>query len=128
MLDRDSRSGLWPLSAQALLHCLCGCGALGGILPASASAGECLCAALWTWIATGNFGISFGLYSSRFTPDASCDHVRRDFSFTVLDQNTAHDKDYSRFFAYMNLFVASMLLLIFGSNLLVLYLGWEGVG
>jgi NADH-quinone oxidoreductase subunit L len=38
------------------------------------------------------------------------------------------DDGYARFFAYMNLFVASMLLLVLGSNLLVLYAGWEGVG
>ncbi len=35
---------------------------------------------------------------------------------------------YARFFAYMNLFVASMLVLVLGDDLLVLYLGWEGVG
>ena len=38
------------------------------------------------------------------------------------------DEGYSRFFAYMNLFVASMLILVLGNNLLLLYLGWEGVG
>ena len=38
------------------------------------------------------------------------------------------DDGYSRFFAYMNLFVASMLILVLGNNLLLLYLGWEGVG
>jgi NADH-quinone oxidoreductase subunit L len=35
---------------------------------------------------------------------------------------------YSRFFAYMNLFVGSMLTLVMADNLLLLYLGWEGVG
>ena len=35
---------------------------------------------------------------------------------------------YARFFAYMNLFVASMLTLVLADNLLLLYLGWEGVG
>ena len=39
-----------------------------------------------------------------------------------------HDEGYSRFFAYMNLFVASMLMLVLADNLLLLYLGWEGVG
>ena len=39
-----------------------------------------------------------------------------------------HDEGYSRFFAYMNLFVASMLTLLLADNLLLLYLGWEGVG
>ncbi|MGB0956044.1 MAG: NADH-quinone oxidoreductase subunit L [Panacagrimonas sp.] len=38
------------------------------------------------------------------------------------------DDSYARFFSYMNLFVASMLLLVLGDNLLFLYLGWEGVG
>lgn len=35
---------------------------------------------------------------------------------------------YSRFFCYMNLFVAAMLILLLGDNFVVLYLGWEGVG
>ncbi len=38
------------------------------------------------------------------------------------------DEGYSRFFAYMNLFIASMLILVLADNLLLLYLGWEGVG
>ncbi|MFL5747848.1 MAG: NADH-quinone oxidoreductase subunit L [Niastella sp.] len=38
------------------------------------------------------------------------------------------DADYARFFACMNLFVCSMLLLVMADNLLLLYLGWEGVG
>jgi NADH-quinone oxidoreductase subunit L len=38
------------------------------------------------------------------------------------------DRDYSKFFLYMNLFVASMLILVLGSNLLVTFVGWEGVG
>lgn len=40
----------------------------------------------------------------------------------------ARDEGYSRFFASMNLFVGSMLVLVLADNLLVLYLGWEGVG
>ena len=38
------------------------------------------------------------------------------------------DRDYARFFACMNLFVGSMLLLVMADNLVLLYLGWEGVG
>ncbi|HEX2969703.1 MAG TPA: NADH-quinone oxidoreductase subunit L [Bacteroidales bacterium] len=38
------------------------------------------------------------------------------------------DEGFSRFFAYMNLFVGSMLILVLADNLLLLYLGWEGVG
>jgi NADH-quinone oxidoreductase subunit L len=38
------------------------------------------------------------------------------------------DEGYARFFAYMNLFMAAMLILVLADNLLLLYLGWEGVG
>lgn len=38
------------------------------------------------------------------------------------------EEGYSRFFAYMNLFIGAMLILVMGDNLLLLYLGWEGVG
>ena len=40
----------------------------------------------------------------------------------------ADDDGFARFFAYMNLFVGSMLVLVLAENLLLLYLGWEGVG
>src|SRR5580704_15006073 len=40
----------------------------------------------------------------------------------------AHDPGRRKFFGYMNLFVASMLLLVLADNYLVLYVGWEGVG
>ena len=40
----------------------------------------------------------------------------------------AHDPDRRRFFAYLNLFVAAMLLLVLADNYLALYVGWEGVG
>ena len=40
----------------------------------------------------------------------------------------AKDRGYHRFFAYLNLFIFSMLVLILGDNLAVLFVGWEGVG
>jgi NADH-quinone oxidoreductase subunit L len=40
----------------------------------------------------------------------------------------AHDPRRRRFFAYLNLFVAAMLLLVLGDNYVALYVGWEGVG
>ncbi|PWV46569.1 NADH-quinone oxidoreductase subunit L [Chitinophaga sp. S165] len=39
-----------------------------------------------------------------------------------------HDRDYARFFASMNLFVCAMLTLVMADNLVLMYLGWEGVG
>jgi NADH-quinone oxidoreductase subunit L len=43
-------------------------------------------------------------------------------------ESMIESEGYSRFFAYMNLFVASMVTLLLADNLLLLYLGWEGVG
>ena len=40
----------------------------------------------------------------------------------------AHDKSYSRYFTYLNLFCFAMLMLVLGQNLVVLFVGWEGVG
>jgi len=40
----------------------------------------------------------------------------------------SHDRDYSRYFAYLNLFTFSMLMLVMADNYLLLFLGWEGVG
>ena len=40
----------------------------------------------------------------------------------------AEDASYARFFAYLNLFVTAMLVLVLGDNLVVLFIGWEGVG
>jgi NADH-quinone oxidoreductase subunit L len=40
----------------------------------------------------------------------------------------AHDEDYARFFAYLNLFCGAMLILVLGDSLPVMFIGWEGVG
>ncbi|MCA9754528.1 MAG: NADH-quinone oxidoreductase subunit L [Candidatus Eisenbacteria bacterium] len=40
----------------------------------------------------------------------------------------SHDRGFTRFFAYLNLFTFAMILLVLGDNLIVLFVGWEGVG
>ncbi len=40
----------------------------------------------------------------------------------------SHDKGFPRFFSYLNLFIFSMLLLVLGSNYIIMFIGWEGVG
>jgi NADH-quinone oxidoreductase subunit L len=84
---------------------------------------------LWQWISVGSFSPSLS-----FTIDALSVVmilVVTGIGFLIHLYSTrfmADDEGYSRFFAYMNLFVGSMLILVMASNLLLLYLGWEGVG
>ncbi len=84
---------------------------------------------LWQWLHAGSFAPRFAL--------------RLDgLSLTMLGVVTGvgfiihlfaswymrGDESYARFFSYMNLFIASMVFLVLGDNLLFLYFGWEGVG
>jgi len=84
---------------------------------------------LWTWMSVGDFNIGFNL-------------VLDGLSLTMLSVVTGvgflihmfaswymrGEEGYSRFFAYTNLFIASMVVLVLADNLLLMYLGWEGVG
>src|SRR5579863_5115571 len=84
---------------------------------------------LWTWIDVGGFQPHIALYLDSLSLVMMV--VVTCVSFLIHWYSTefmAEDKGYSRFFAYMNLFVASMIVLLLGDNLLLLYLGWEGVG
>jgi NADH-quinone oxidoreductase subunit L len=84
---------------------------------------------LWQWIDVGGFSPSIS-----FTLDALSVVmilVVTGVGFLIHLYSTrfmAGEEGYARFFAYMNLFVGSMLILVLASNLLLLYLGWEGVG
>lgn len=84
---------------------------------------------LWTWMAVGDLQVNLSLYLDGL-------------SLTMLSVVTGvgffihlfaswymrGEEGYSRFFAYTNLFIASMLFLVLGNDLLFVYLGWEGVG
>jgi NADH-quinone oxidoreductase subunit L len=45
-----------------------------------------------------------------------------------MDDDHREDRGFARFFCYLNLFTFSMLMLVLGDNLLLMFLGWEGVG
>jgi NADH-quinone oxidoreductase subunit L len=85
--------------------------------------------ALWQWFETD--GLSIGM---SFRVDALSLVFLIIITFVgalIHIYSTAfmrHDLDYARFFACMNLFVMSMLVLVMADNLVLLYLGWEGVG
>ena len=84
---------------------------------------------LWQWMDVGGFSVAIRLYFDGLAMVMV--GVITGVGFLIHLYATgymADERDYSRFFAYMNLFVFAMLMLVLGDNLLVLFLGWEGVG
>jgi NADH-quinone oxidoreductase subunit L len=84
---------------------------------------------LFDWVSAGSFKVSAGMlldplslaFVLLVTFVGSLIHV---YSVAYME----HDPDRRRFFAFLNLFVASMLLLVLADSYLLLYVGWEGVG
>jgi NADH-quinone oxidoreductase subunit L len=84
---------------------------------------------LWSWVNVGSFNPSIAFH---------LDALSLIFIFVITFvgffihlysvEFMREDEGYARFFAYMNLFVGSMLVLVLADNLMLLYLGWEGVG
>jgi NADH-quinone oxidoreductase subunit L len=84
---------------------------------------------LFSWVPAGNFKVDAGLL---LDPLSLAFVLLVTFvGSLILVYSVAymeHDPDRRRFFAYLNLFVASMLLLVLSDSYLLLYVGWEGVG
>ncbi len=84
---------------------------------------------LWSWIATGDINLSFGFAFDGLTSVmllfitgiGTLIHL---YSIGYM----AHDRGFARFMAYMNLFLANMIVLVLGNGPIVTFLGWEGVG
>jgi len=84
---------------------------------------------LFTWISVGSFNVDASLLLDQLsicfvlliTSVGTLIHI---YSIAYM----SHDLDRRRFFAYLNFFIASMLLLVLGDSYLNLYVGWEGVG
>jgi len=84
---------------------------------------------LWRWIEAGSFRVSF---------EALVDPLSLLMALIVTGVGglihlystgyMAEDEDYPRFFTYMNLFIVFMLALVLSNNLLMMFVGWEGVG
>ena len=84
---------------------------------------------VWTWIDVAGFRPQIGFYLDSLSLVMLLVVTFVGFLIHVYSAEfMIEDDGYSRFFAYMNLFVASMLTLLMADNLLLLYLGWEGVG
>jgi len=84
---------------------------------------------LWNWISLPNLSIPFELRLDALSVVMMGVITGVGFFIHLFASwYMRGDEDYGRFFSYMNLFVSMMLLLVLGNNLLLLYLGWEGVG
>src|SRR6202167_522221 len=91
--------------------------------------GSALAAPLWGWIEGGPFHVEFGLRVDALS-GVMVMIVTGVGSLIFLYSvgYMAEDEDFARFFTYMNLFALSMLILILADNLLMMFVGWEGVG
>lgn len=84
---------------------------------------------LWTWMSVGDLDVGFTLYLDGVSLVMM--YVITGIGFLIHVYATGYmsgDPSFSRFFSYMNLFVSAMLILVLGDNLVLLFMGWEGVG
>src|SRR5579864_9225146 len=86
---------------------------------------------VFTWITSGDFNIGFALRLDPLsavmilvvTGIGSLIHI-----YSTAYMHEESDAEFARYFSYLNLFAAFMLVLVLGANFLVMFLGWEGVG
>jgi NADH-quinone oxidoreductase subunit L len=84
---------------------------------------------IWTWIQVGNFRADFALGMDRLSGIYACFVTFVGLLIHIFATGYMHgDKGFYRFFAYMNLFMFSMLTLVLADNFLLMFVGWEGVG
>jgi NADH-quinone oxidoreductase subunit L len=97
---------------------------LGGQSP-----GHAYSQTLWVWLTTAGFNPAIAFYLDALSLVMMLVVTWVGFLIHLYSTEFMIDEEgYSRFFAYMNLFVSAMLTLVLADNLLLLYLGWEGVG
>ncbi len=86
---------------------------------------------VFTWFSSGDFSVAFTLRLDPLsavmilivTGIGSLIHI---YSTAYMHEESG--SEYARYFSYLNLFAAFMLVLVLGSNFLVMFVGWEGVG
>jgi NADH-quinone oxidoreductase subunit L len=125
---RTDAWGHWLGSAAALSAFGVGATLLADLLSRDA-ADRVIHQKVFTWIPVGQLQVDLGLQIDQLSicfvllisGVGSLIHI---YSVAYM----ADDADRRRFFGYLNLFLASMLLLVIADNFLLLYVGWEGVG
>ncbi|MCI0687249.1 MAG: NADH-quinone oxidoreductase subunit L [Sporichthyaceae bacterium] len=125
---RTDRWGHWLGVATALASFACAVALFVSLLGLPAD-GRSRSLHLFDWIQVGSLNVNLGLlldplsvsFALLITGVGSLIHI---YSVGYM----SHDPHRRRFFAYLNLFLAAMLLLVLADNFLTLYVGWEGVG
>ncbi|HXV98873.1 MAG TPA: proton-conducting transporter membrane subunit, partial [Anaerolineae bacterium] len=110
---------------------------LGAFFELSGRGGEAVIVPLWTWATIGDFNVPINLLVDPLsvlmilvvTGVGFLIHVYATEYMVHRDHDHIHpDRDFGRFFTFLNLFIASMLVLVLGDNYLMMYVGWELVG
>ena len=84
---------------------------------------------LFDWIPAGDFKVEIGFLADPLSLTMCLFITGVGTLIHLYSIGYMHgDPDFSRFFTYLNLFAFSMLILVLGDNLLLTFLGWEGVG
>ncbi len=84
---------------------------------------------IYTWIQTGDFQVNIGFLIDPLSLVMLLVVTGVGFLIHVYSIGYMHgDRSFARYFAYLNLFTFSMLLLVLADNFLLLFVGWEGVG
>lgn len=113
--------GIGSIAISALITVFVGKSLLGNNMPLSAE--------IYTWINVGGFAPAVSFYVDGLTLTMMSVITGVGLLIHIYSSEFMwDDKDYSRFFSYMNLFVSAMLVLVLADNLLLLFVGWEGVG
>ncbi len=101
---------------------------LGAFLQVN-NTGQAINVSYFTWIKVGNFTVPFAFLIDQLSSIMLLIITGVGFLIHLYSTGYMHDdKGFGKYFAYLNLFVFFMLLLVLGSNFVVMFIGWEGVG
>ncbi len=126
---RLSRGGIAAVGVGSVgLSCIVAFAVAAGFI-GKALPGHFYVQRLWPWLSVGGFNPEISLYLDALSLVMMMVVTFVGFLIHLYSSEfMIEEEGYGRFFAYMNLFVGSMLTLVLADNLLLLYLGWEGVG
>lgn len=120
-----------PKSAVGGIACLLPAGsfALSAWAAMSVFAGAGLTHTAFEWFSAGGWSVDFGLTVDRLSAVMILVVTGVGTLIHVYSVGYMHeDEDFARYFSYLNLFMSAMLVLVLADNLILMFVGWEGVG